>query len=209
MKTEEELSASSETNSDANMNSRIKINADSETNANEEINASASANGKGYFGAEENVVEAKMSSSEKRNTVGNADSRSSYEKLEEARRAYFSHSEVNKKYVDEMTSLGMSYGFDKDSMDFLNSIFGDSNRRRLEKSTCICSTICQVSWSDVSKEFGSSLSKKFVKKYKNIITNTLHNAWNLEYSHKFEECFCNHVFLTCTETCNETCSQNY
>ncbi|CAL8132784.1 unnamed protein product [Orchesella dallaii] len=121
MKTKEELSASSERNSDANMNSRIKINADSETNANDEINASASANGKGYFGADENVVEAKMSSSEKRNTVGNADSRSSYEKLEEARRAYFSHSEVNKKYVDEMTSLGMSYGFDKDSMDFLNS----------------------------------------------------------------------------------------
>ncbi|CAL8135706.1 unnamed protein product [Orchesella dallaii] len=88
-------------NSDANINSRIKINADSETNANEEINARASANGKGYFGADENVVEAKMSSSKKRNTVGNADSRSSYEKLEEARRAYFSHSEVNKKYVDE------------------------------------------------------------------------------------------------------------
>ncbi|CAL8139752.1 unnamed protein product [Orchesella dallaii] len=92
MKTKEELSASSERNSDANMNSRIKINADSETNANEEINASASANGKGYFGADESVVEAKMSSSEKRNTVGNADSRSSYEKLEEAGRAYFSHS---------------------------------------------------------------------------------------------------------------------
>ncbi|CAL8143269.1 unnamed protein product [Orchesella dallaii] len=195
MKTKEELSASSERNSEANINSSIKIDADSEINANEEINVKPSANGKGYFGPDENDVEAKMSSSEKRNTVGNADSRSSNEKLEEARRAYFFHSEVNKKYVDEMTSLGMSYEFDKDSMDFLNSIFGDFNRRRLEKSTCICSTFWQVPWSDVSKEFGSSLSKKFVKKYKNIVTNTLQKAWNLEYSHKFEECFCNHMFF--------------